>query len=114
VGVFPFSPEEGTPAFSMRPRPRDATAARRCETLMAVQREISDKINASRVGRVLDCIIDAQSELSGFSLEGRTRFDAPEVDGKVFIQSQKTVLGPIASVRITRADEYDLFGEIVE
>ena len=112
VGVFPFSPEEGTPAFSMRPRPRNATAGRRCEALMAVQREISEKIGASRVGSVLDCIIDGPTEVRGFDYEGRTRFDAPEVDGKVFIQDRLSLAGPIVPVRIVRADDYDLFGEI--
>ena len=112
VGVFPFSPEEGTPAFSMRPRPRNVTAARRCETLMAAQREISEKIGASRIGSVLDCIVDGPTEARGFDYDGRTRFDAPEVDGKVFIQGRRAVSGPIVPVRIVRADDYDLFGEI--
>jgi ribosomal protein S12 methylthiotransferase len=112
VGVFPFSPEEGTPAFSMRPRPRNTTAARRCEALMAVQREISEKMGASRIGSVLDCIIDGPCESGGFDCEGRTRFDAPDVDGKVFIQGRPGLAGPIVPVRIVRADDYDLFGEI--
>jgi ribosomal protein S12 methylthiotransferase RimO len=112
VGVFPFSPEEGTPAYTMRPRPRDSTAAWRCETLMTLQREISEKINASRIGRSVECIIDNESDLSGFAWEGRTRWDAPEVDGKIFIKNHKITPGPIVRVRISGADDYDLYGEI--
>jgi ribosomal protein S12 methylthiotransferase len=79
---------------------------------MAVQREISEKMGASRIGSVLDCIIDGPCESGGFDCEGRTRFDAPDVDGKVFIQGRPGLAGPIVPVRIVRADDYDLFGEI--
>lgn len=112
VGVFPFSPEEGTPAFALRPRPRDSTAARRCEALMTLQREISETINALRIGRSVDCIIDRVADTGGFAYEGRTRWDAPDVDGKVFIKSEEYTQGPIVRVRISGADEYDLYGKI--
>ncbi|MGB7568898.1 MAG: 30S ribosomal protein S12 methylthiotransferase RimO [Chitinivibrionales bacterium] len=112
VGVFPFSPEEGTAAYAMHPRPRDGTVARRCEALMTLQREISETIGLSRVGRTVECIIDNESNASGFAFEGRTRWDAPDVDGKVFIKNHATASGPIVRVRITGADDYDLFGEI--
>jgi ribosomal protein S12 methylthiotransferase len=113
VGVFPFSPEEGTTAYTMRPRPRDATVARRCEALMTLQREISGKIGASRIGRTVECIVENEATVSGFSYEGRTRWDAPDVDGKVFIQNRKPMSGPFVQVKINGADDYDLFGEIV-
>ena len=113
VGVFPFSPEEGTRAYVMRPRPRDATVARRCEALMTLQRGISETINASRIGRSVECIIDKKTNIPGFTYEGRTRWDAPDVDGKVYIRSAKHMSGPFAQVKITGANDYDLFGEIV-
>jgi ribosomal protein S12 methylthiotransferase len=113
VGVFPFSPEEGTTAYTMRPRPRDATVTRRCEALMTLQREISKKIGASRIGRTVECIVENEATVSGFAYEGRTRWDAPEVDGKVYIQSSKPVSGLFAQVKINGANDYDLFGEIV-
>jgi ribosomal protein S12 methylthiotransferase len=113
VGVFPISPEEGTRAYVLHPRPRDVTVARRCEALMTLQRGISETINASRVGRSVECVIENKTDASGFALEGRTRRDAPEVDGKVYIRSNKPVSGPFAQVKITGANEYDLFGEIV-
>jgi ribosomal protein S12 methylthiotransferase len=114
MGVFPFSPEEGTPAFSMRPTPRPATSQRRCETLMSAQRTISESINASRIGRFIEVIIDqaaGKPDADGFLWEGRTRWDAPEVDGKVSIKGSGLRPGDIVPVLIKRAGEYDLFGE---
>jgi ribosomal protein S12 methylthiotransferase len=114
MGVFSFSPEEGTPAFSMRPTPRPATSQRRCEALMSVQRAISESINASRIGRTVEVIIDGAARASAageFLWEGRTRWDAPEVDGKVYVKGSSVREGDIARVRIQGADEYDLFGE---
>jgi ribosomal protein S12 methylthiotransferase len=114
LGVFPFSPEEGTSAFSMRPTPRPATSQRRCEALMSVQREISESINASKVGRTVEVIIDGAAKdraAEGFAWEGRTHWDAPEVDGKVYVKGPGLREGDIAQVRIQSANEYDLFGE---
>ena len=113
VGVFPFSPEEGTRAYMLHPRPRDVTIVRRCEALMTLQRGISETINASRIGRSVECIIENEVNTSGFSYEGRTQWDAPDVDGKVFIQSRKPTSGPFVQVKINGADDYDLFGEII-
>ena len=114
VGVFPFSPEECTPAFSMRPRPKPATSLRRCEALMSLQREISESINASKIGRTVEAIIDGISrtaDVSGFSWEGRTQWDAPEVDGNVFVKGARVQTGEIIPVVLQRSNEYDLFGE---
>jgi ribosomal protein S12 methylthiotransferase len=113
LGVFPFSPEEGTPAFTLRPRPRPQTASRRCEALMTLQREISASINASRIGRVIDVIIDSETDLPGFSVEGRSRWDAPEVDGLVYIRGKKIPAGSIVPLRIDAAGDYDLYGKAV-
>jgi ribosomal protein S12 methylthiotransferase len=111
AGVFPFSPEEGTTAFSMRPRPRNATVARRCEALMSLQREISASINQSRVGRIVDVIVDGKADQPGFTTMGRTRWDAPEVDGNVYMKTLKIPCGAIVPVRIHAAGDYDLYGE---
>jgi len=114
MGVFPFSPEEDTPAFSMRPRPHNATAARRCEELMAVQREISKSIGKSRVGITVDVIVDEMVAMVPPFCQGRTRWDAPEIDGSVFIKKGMAKVGSIVPVTITSADEYDLYGTLVQ
>jgi len=114
VGVFSFSPEEGTAAFSMKPAPRPATSLRRSETLMSLQREISESINASKIGRIVEVIIDGPGsppDNRDFCWEGRTQWDAPEVDGNVYIKGSGLKPGDIIKVSIKNATDYDLFGE---
>jgi ribosomal protein S12 methylthiotransferase len=110
LGVFPWSPEEGTKAFDLPRRPRSPTVMRRCESLMLVQRDISREALAARTGSVMEVLIEGPSEDPSFAFQGRTRFDAPEVDGKVFIKNKKCVPGTIAKVKITGASDYDLTG----
>lgn len=113
VGVFPYSPEEGTRAYELRPRPRTSTAQRRCEELMTIQREISREILESKVGSTVEIIIDRVSDDPDFNYEGRTKIDAPEVDGRVFIQSGSFDLGSIHKARVIGANDYDLYAEII-
>jgi ribosomal protein S12 methylthiotransferase len=110
LGVFPYSPEQGTRAFSLKPRPRDSTASRRCEEIMALQREISAAKLASRIGSPVEIIVDGSSDDPAFSSVGRSRIDAPEVDGKVYIR-ENMAPGTITMVTVTGASDYDLFGE---
>jgi len=114
AGVFSFSAEEGTEAFNIRPRPRAQTATRRCEMLMSIQREISAAINESRKGRTVDVIIDGESDLPEYACMGRTRWDAPEVDGNVYIKGTNIPAGSIVPVRLYDSGDYDLYGEIME
>jgi ribosomal protein S12 methylthiotransferase len=110
VGIFPFSPEEGTSAVGLRPRPSDQTVAKRCEELMEVQRSISAGIGTARIGRTLKVFIDGVSDEPGFELEGRTQWDAPEIDGRVLIRNTAAQPGEIIDVRISEAGDYDLYG----
>lgn len=112
VGVFPFSPEKGTVAETLRPRPKNSTAQKRCETLMLAQREISREINEAKIAKNLDIIIDRTSEDPDFNFEGRSRCDAPEVDGKVFLRNGDFSPGDICNVSVIGASDYDLFAEI--
>ncbi|KMQ50630.1 Ribosomal protein S12 methylthiotransferase RimO [Chitinispirillum alkaliphilum] len=111
LGVFPFSAEEGTKACDMRPRPGNNTVARRCEELMAVQREISREILESRVGSETEIIIDRVSDDPDFNFEARTRLDAPEVDGKVYLNFGSFEPGTILKTRIIGASDYDLYAQ---
>jgi ribosomal protein S12 methylthiotransferase len=113
VGVFPFSPEEGTKAFSMKPQPRMSTVLKRCETLMDVQREISREICEFKIGSKTEVIIDRVSSNPDFSFEARTEGDAPEIDGRVFIINGNSRPGKFETVRIIDADNFDLFGKII-
>jgi ribosomal protein S12 methylthiotransferase len=112
LGVFPFSPEENTPANNQRPRPRTATVQKRCEELMEVQRGISREILESKIGTKEEIIIDRISDDQDFNYEGRTKGDAPEVDGKVFIQTGNFEIGEILSGRVVGSSDYDLYVDV--
>ena len=111
VGVFTFSPEEGTPADNLpNPVPQAVMDARR-DALMQVQQPISLQRNQSCVNNIVDVLIEQENPASG-ELIGRSARFAPDVDGLVYIQGNAR-LGNIVPVKITDADVYDLYGETV-
>jgi ribosomal protein S12 methylthiotransferase len=111
AGVFTFSPEEGTPAYSLPNQlPQDVMDARR-DALMEVQQPISLKKNQDSVGKVVDVLIEQEHPSTG-ELLGRSARFAPEVDGLVYVQGEAP-LGTIVKVEITDADIYDLYGSVV-
>ncbi len=112
VGVFPFSPEEGTRAFEIKEQVPEETANERCSILMDIQRDISSSNLRERIGNTERVIIDRVSDDKGFEYEGRTEFDSPEIDGRVFLKTENGLNpGDMVYARITDADDYDLFGE---
>ena len=76
---------------------------------MAVQRTISAEIGQSRIGQTVPVIIDGPSDEPGYALEGRTRWDAPEIDGRVLIRQPTAKQGEIIDISITDSSDYDLF-----
>jgi len=111
AGVFTFSPEEGTPAYSLPNQlPQDVMDARR-DALMAAQQPISLKKNQGDLGKVVDVLIEQENPSTG-ELIGRSARFAPEVDGLVYVQGDAP-LGTIVGVEITDADIYDLYGSVV-
>ncbi len=114
LGAFIFSPEEGTPAYRFTPRIPKKKKLERLEKLMLVQQEISREINQTYLGKEIEVLVEeATKEKSGFIL-GRSAFDAPEIDGKVIIKSDKLKIGEMIKVKITSTLEYDLIGEPIE
>ena len=116
VGVFTFSPEEGTPAAAL-PNPVPAAVAQeRRDRLMALQQPIAAARNAAWVGRIVDVLIEQEHPSSGEMIGRCARF-APEVDGEVRVQPGEGGLsaapGTMVPVRITGADTYDLIGTVV-
>jgi ribosomal protein S12 methylthiotransferase len=109
VGVFLYSPEEGTVAAALPDRVPEQVKAERYDRLMGLQQQISLEINEAQVGRRLDVLVEGQGE--GLSI-GRSYRDAPEIDGLVLLPGDVAV-GKIAPVRITGAMEYDLLGEVM-
>ena len=110
VGVFTFSPEEGTKAYDLSDQvPEEVKQARRNQ-LMEVQQPLSAMNNQKQVGKVVPVLIEQENPMTG-ELIGRSPRFAPEVDGLVYVQGSAD-LGSITSVRITSADVYDLYGEV--
>ncbi len=111
VGVFTFSPEEETPASKLPNQlPQDLMEMRR-DALMSAQQPISLKKNQAEVGKVVDVLIEQENPETG-ELIGRSARFSPEVDGLVYVQGEAN-LGSIVPVRITDADIYDLYGQVV-
>jgi ribosomal protein S12 methylthiotransferase len=116
VGVFTFSPEEGTPAAELPNQVPAEIAAERKDRLMALQQPIAAERNAAWVGRIVDVLIEQENPSSGEMIGRCARF-APEVDGEVRVMPGEGGLcaapGTMVPVRITAADTYDLIGEVV-
>ncbi|NET46976.1 30S ribosomal protein S12 methylthiotransferase RimO [Okeania sp. SIO2B3] len=110
VGVFTFSPEEGTPAYNLSNQLPQAVMDARREEIMQVQQPISGKQNQKSVGQVVDVLIEQENPQTG-ELIGRSSRFSPEVDGLVYLQG-KARLGSIVPVMITDADIYDLYGYV--
>ncbi len=115
LGVFPFSPEEGTAAYDM-PDPIDAqTAQDRADIVMRTQAEISEEAKRRFVGKTVRVLCEGYDVVAE-AYYGRTEYDAPEIDGKVYFTSPsgaKWSEGEFVEVRVTESMDYDLVGESV-
>ncbi|MEO6550097.1 MAG: 30S ribosomal protein S12 methylthiotransferase RimO [Ferruginibacter sp.] len=111
VGIFTYSHEEGTSAYDMQDDIPAEEKEERAQEIMEVQQEISLEKNEEKLGKVFKVIIDKKE--AGRYL-GRTEFDSVEVDNEVIIQSsKKLIIGDFVNVKITKAFDYDLEGEVV-
>ncbi|MFM5982615.1 MAG: 30S ribosomal protein S12 methylthiotransferase RimO [Sphaerospermopsis kisseleviana] len=111
VGVFTFSPEEGTPAYNLPNQLPQELMVERRDQIMALQQPISLRKNQEEVGKIVDVLIEQENPGSG-ELIGRSARFSPEVDGQVYVTGEAR-LGTIVPVKITSADAYDLYGEVV-
>jgi ribosomal protein S12 methylthiotransferase len=111
VGIFSYSHEEGTSAHDLADNIPAEEKERRAQEIMEVQQEISFELNQEKVGKVFKTLIDKKE--AGRYL-GRTEFDSVEVDNEVIIHSAKKLpIGEFVNVKITKAYDYDLEGEVV-
>ena len=112
LGVFPYSAEEGTPSAEMADDVPEEVKQARVERIMKLQQEISLQNNLRRVGETYRVIVDRRE---GDFYVARTEFDSPEVDEEILIPAAGGTLHPgeFRTVRITDAEEYDLYGELV-
>ena len=114
LGVFTYSPEEGTPAETMEGQVPEEVKEERRDELMSLQQEISLEKGDERIGQEL--VVMIEGKVSGESAYiARTYADAPKVDGYIFVQTgELLVTGDFARVRVTGALEYDLIGELAD
>ena len=111
VGIFTYSHEEGTSAFGLDDNVPREEKERRAQDIMETQQEISYELNQGKIGKVFRTLIDKKE--AGRYL-GRTEFDSVEVDNEVVIHSEKKLsIGEFYNVRMTKAYDYDLEGEVI-
>lgn len=110
VGCFKFSPVEGALATEMADQVPEDVKEERFHRFMQLQQEISAERLKQKIGQTLDVIVD---EIDNEGIIGRTKADAPEVDGLVYIENLSGTpvkVGEFIKVTITHSDEYDLWG----
>lgn len=113
LGVFEYCREKGTYSYSLKPQITKKVKHERFKAIMQTQKEISLEQNMSRIGDKMPCIIEAITDDNVLVM--RSQYDAPEIDGLVYANSESDFCpGDIVMVKITKTDEYDLFGEVVE
>ncbi len=113
LGVFTYSPEEGTKAAEMPGQVPEAEKVRRQGLIMETQSAISDEINLTRMGALDEVLIEGKTDRTDFPFWGRTRFQAPEIDGITYVRAKKLAPGDIVRCKITAAEIYDLYAETV-
>ncbi len=113
LGVFAYSNEEGCDAARLDGQLDEETKQCRLERIMAMQANISQEINEAMVGAEVEVLVEGLSRETDLLLEGRTRRQAPEIDGCVYITEGECSPGDLVRVKITEAHPYDLVGEIV-
>ncbi|VAX15315.1 Ribosomal protein S12p Asp88 (E. coli) methylthiotransferase [hydrothermal vent metagenome] len=111
LGAFIYSPEEESAAYKLPASRTPMIKAReRFDRLMSAQQEISRRLLSDKVGRVMDVIVDGIDEEETL-LTGRTKHQAPEIDGTVILDSFSAAVGSIIPVKIVGATDYDLIGQ---
>lgn len=111
MGVFRYSPEEGTPAASLGNHVPEEVKEDRYREIMEIQANISLKKNSGLIGTIQRVLVEGYSTESRYLLKGRMASQAPDIDGKVYI-TRGTATTRMVNLRVTHASEYDVVGEI--
>jgi ribosomal protein S12 methylthiotransferase len=112
LGVFTYSHEDDTHSHSFEDDVPAEVKQERADEIMALQQEISMELNQTKIGNTYKVLFDRKE--GGYFI-GRTQFDSPEVDNEVLVPASQFVrLGDFANVKINRAEEFDLYGEVVQ
>lgn len=112
LGVFTYSHEESTRAHGLEDNVPQEVKEERAAELMSIQEGISEQLNQKKVGKTYKVLFDRKE--GGYFI-GRTEYDSPEVDNEVLVDAKKFYVrvGDFANVKITSAEEFDLYGEVV-
>ena len=111
LGIFNYSHEENTHAYSVEDNVPEEVKQERSDEIMALQQGISEELNQAKIGQTYKVMIDRKE--SGFFV-GRTEHDSPEVDNEVLIPAEQYARqGDFVQVKINKAEEFDLYGDIV-
>lgn len=113
LGCFTYSLEENTGAFEYEDDVPEEVKERRVEEIMEIQQQISYEINQEKVGKTFKCLFDRKE---GDYFVGRTEFDSPDVDNTVLVSAKDNYIsvGEFVNVKITSAEDFDLYGDIVD
>ena len=114
LGIFTYSHEENTHAFNVEDDVPAEVKKERADAIMELQAGISYELNQEKIGKTFKVLFD---KIDGEYFVGRTEFDSPEVDNEVLVKRDEDVyvrMGDFANIKITSADHYDLYGEVVE
>lgn len=106
-GFFKYSREEGTPAFNFPEQVDEEIKQERFEKIIEVQKKISSEKLKKMVGKEYEVLIEGKD---GKFYTGRTEYDAPEIDGNVFVEGENIEYGNFYKIKITSSSEYDLYG----
>ena len=111
LGVFPYSLEEGTPAYALGDLVPSSVKEARAQEIMDIQEGISYRLNQEKIGKVYEVLIDREE---GEFYVGRTEHDSPEVDNEVLVRADSADLevGQFCNIRITGAEAFDLYGNV--
>lgn len=113
MGVFTYSPEEGTPAATMDGQIDEQTKQDRMDILMKLQMQINAEQNEEKIGKTIRVLTEDYDPVSEAHF-GRSAADAPDIDGKVYFKSDRRVApGTMIDVKVREAVDYDLFGRAV-
>ncbi len=114
LGAFAFSREEGTSAYYMPNQVHPATKKSRYRKIMELQQKISSENLKNKIGSTIDVMVEGITKNKKFYV-GRSYMDAPEIDGRVYIENEDTILevGSFVKCKITDVKEYDLIGKLI-
>jgi ribosomal protein S12 methylthiotransferase len=112
LGCFTYSHEENTHAYNLEDDVPEEVKQQRANEIMELQSQISWELNQAKIGKIFKVVIDRKE---GNYFVGRTEFDSPDVDNEVLINAEDSYLktGEFATVKITAAEDFDLYAEVV-